>query len=85
MNILANATDVIGPIAILILVLIGIIILILTILMPVYVYMIYRQGRATQKALEGYTDGFNKVLSALYQIQINTQPEPKQSINQLPR
>ena len=84
MNITANATEVIGPIAILILGLIGIIITIMAILMPVYVYLIYRQGIATQKALGCYTDGFNKVLATLYHIQQNTTPEPKQSVNKLP-
>ena len=74
MNITAQLIDAVGPIAMLILGLLGIAILVLTVLMPVYVYLIYRQGVKTQERLQGYTDGFNKVLSALYHIQQNTTP-----------
>ena len=65
---------VIHGIAILVLGLIGIFIAIMTILMPLYVWQIYKQGVATKRYLDGFNDGFNKLLATLYHIQQNTTP-----------
>ena len=60
--------------AILVLGLLGIFIATMAILMPLYVWQIYKQGVATKRYLDGFNDGFNKVLSTLYHIQQNTTP-----------
>jgi len=65
-------------------ILLGLFILVMTILMPVYVWLIYRQGVAAKRALDGYSDGFNKVLAALYHIQQNTTPVQKKNPPNLP-
>lgn len=73
MNILADASS-LSLIPGLILFLLVAFIALLALLMPLFVWLIYRQGVKTQKALTGYTDGINKILASLYHIQQNTTP-----------
>ena len=84
MNTIAQTGDVIAPIAVLILGLLAIFILIMAVLMPIYVYMIYRQGVKNQRMLDGFMDGFNKVLLSLHHIQGNTAYKSNKSKDDLP-
>jgi hypothetical protein len=63
MNTLANISDIIPAFAALLIGLIGLIILVMAVLMPVYVYLIYRQGIKNQMHHKVYERGLRVVIA----------------------
>ncbi len=62
--------------------LIGLFLVIMTILMPIFVWQIYKQGIATKRYLDGFNDGFNRVLLELHHIKQNTIPESRDDLSE---